>query len=105
MCRKITSIFILMAFLLVKGTSLCITDQDKHALSYFTSDQESEEKPAGDKSGKCIEFHDDDFLPNYAFELLPFESAKRINHDAALQLMPIYISSVNPPPDCIALVG
>jgi hypothetical protein len=99
MYRKITSIFILLAFLLVKGTSLCIADGDKPTLSYYTSDQESEEKPGADKSGKCIEFHDDDFLPNYAFELLPLESEQRMNRDAALQLLPIYISSVNPPPD------
>lgn len=99
MLKKITSVLILLAFLLVKGTSLCVSDWGKSAEVHYVSDQESEETPAADKSGKCVEFHDDDFLPNYAFELLPFELSKRINLDAALQMLPIYISSVNPPPD------
>lgn len=105
MFRKVTSVFILLAFMLVKGTSLWISEQEKPLLGYCISDQESEEMPKSDKSDKWLEFCDDDFLPNYAFELVSFENVQRVNHDAVLQVLPIYISSVNPPPDSSIFPG
>jgi len=99
MLRKITSILILLSFFLLRGTSVYSSDWDKSAGLHYASDQESEESPTADKSGKCGESDDDDFLPTYAFDLLPLEISKRINFSAALHMLPIYISSVNPPPD------
>jgi len=117
MFRKLTGIFILLCFLLVKNSPLAIFDTFKHAVSLSTlsklsmlpmeqelpAEQESNESPEENKSSKQLEYADEDFIYQSELNFMHVLSlSKRLDNHYVKQISPTYFSLPHPPPDCMA---
>ncbi|TKC57586.1 hypothetical protein FBD94_20100 [Pedobacter hiemivivus] len=62
MFRRLTGIFILLSFLLVKSTSLFAIDKHQQHLSVCSTEQEADEVPDLEKECKQLEIMDEDYI-------------------------------------------
>ncbi len=120
MFRKLTGIFILLCFLLVKNSPLAIFDtliqpvsvSTLSTLSMFSmlpieqelpAEQDSNETPEESKSSKQLEYADEDFICQSELNFLHVLSlSKRLDNHYIKQISPTYFSLPHPPPDCVA---
>ncbi|TCC98068.1 hypothetical protein [Pedobacter psychroterrae] len=117
MFRKLTGIFILLCFLLVKNSPLAIFDILIQPVSLSTvsscsmlpleqelpAEQDSNETPEESKSSKQLEYADEDFICQSELNFLHVLSlSKRLDNHYIKQISPTYFSLPHPPPDCMA---
>ncbi|RZM26305.1 MAG: hypothetical protein EOO88_17440 [Pedobacter sp.] len=114
MFRKLTGIFILLCFLLVKNSPLAIFDTSRHNVSLSVSsmlpieqelpvEQDSNETPQESKSSKQLEYADEDFIYQSELNFIHVLSlSKRLDNHYVKQISPTYFSLPHPPPDCVA---
>lgn len=109
MFRKLTGIFILLCFLLVKNSPLAIFDTFIQPVSFSTlsmeqeapAEQESNETPEESKSSKQLEYADEDFIYQSALNFIHvLHLSKRLDNHYVKQISPTYFSLPHPPPDC-----
>lgn len=107
MCRKLTGIFILFCFLMVKNGPLTIFDTIKHPvllsmLTELPTEQEDNELPEENKSPKQLEYADEDFIYQSGLKcVFALPLSKRLDNYNVQQILPTYFSLPNPPPDGI----
>lgn len=117
MFRKLTGIFILLCFLLVRNSPLAIFDTliqpvSVSMVSTFSmlpmeqelpAEQDSNETPEESKSSKQLEYADEDFIYQSESNFLHVLSlSKRLDNHYIEQISPTYFSLPHPPPDCMA---
>lgn len=105
MSRKITSLFILFAFLLLKSTSLFAFETKQNHTICCEADQDAEQSPVDDKTDKSQEFADEDFLTGCPVFLVSPECIKEINIYQERPLIALPVSLPNPPPDVLVFPG
>lgn len=105
MVRKITSLFILLAFLLLKSTSLFAAETKQSHAICCEANQESEQSPVDDKQDKSQEFADEDFLTACPVSLVSPECNKEVNIYQEQPLVALPVSLPNPPPDVLVFAG
>ena len=109
MFRKLTGIFILLCFLLIKNSPLFIFDTFKQPVLLFglstlpgqaESEQKANELPEESKGSKHFECADEDFAHSLLMNFTPvLPSAKRIDVHYVKQTTSAYFSLPHPPPD------
>ena len=106
MLRKLTGIFILLCFLLIKNSPLFIFDTFRQPivlsamLSQSDTEQESNEVPEENKASKQLECADEDFIHLQSLNFTPvLPLAKQLHVHYSKQTTAAYFSLPHPPPD------
>jgi hypothetical protein len=106
MVRKLTGIFILLCFLLIKNSPFYIFDTFKQPVVFAALntvgdlDQESKEVPEENKGSKQLEYADEDFIHLQVLNFTPvLPLASQLNVHFSKQTSAAYLSLPYPPPD------
>lgn len=98
MLRQLTGIFILFAFLLVKGNTL-FAEGVAEKITITQESQESSDEPADDeKESKNMEFADE-FLHHTCFFILPLVPSKKLIHTDVHHNFLVHLPVWGPPPN------
>ena len=115
MFRKLTGIFILLCFLLVKNSPLMILDVSEGLVSMLAppatpvqsedqenpNEQDNNQVPEENKSSKQLEYADEDFIYQSEESFIPVLAlSKKLDHYYVKQVSSTYFSLPHPPPDC-----
>lgn len=100
MFRRITGLFVLLTFLLVKAVPLFAADrQDVQNTIIYCIGQETDDNSETEEESKQIESADEDFIGQPLFELASLTIAKKATHIIVPDVMALCISLPYPPPD------
>lgn len=99
MFRRLTGIFILLSFLLVKSTSLFAVDKHQQYLSVCASGQETGEVPDLEKECKQLEIMDEDYISHLISSPFFFTLSRKLILSGVANISAPYISLPYPPPN------
>lgn len=99
MLKKLTGIFILLCFFLVKSTSLFAVDQHQPSNIACCAEQGADETPDAEKESKQLEISDEDFMQETIAVPLCLMLPKNPVPFNAPDITAPYISLPYPPPN------
>jgi hypothetical protein len=100
MFKRITGLFILLTFLLVKSTSLFAVEQQQQNPAVMSAQQGMDDHTAdAEKESKQLETIDEDFPDQPVLYLASLTLSKKEGHVIVPPITPPYISLPYPPPN------
>ena len=114
MLRRLTCLFILLSFLLIKGSSLLVAERLNQSLTTYTLDKVAQNTYLGqsdeelstvedsdneNKETKFLEFGDDEYFHCSLTHLPPAVFSKRINLISFPDIAIVHLSLLSPPPN------
>jgi hypothetical protein len=99
MLKKLTGLFILLLFLLVKSTSLFAVDAHKKSMIIYHAEQNTDETPDAEKETKQLEIADEDFINQAVTGPVSLILSKKQVHIVVQRITAPYISLPYPPPN------
>ncbi|MEQ7799361.1 hypothetical protein ABDJ41_06065 [Pedobacter sp. ASV1-7] len=100
MFRRITGLFVLLTFLLVKAVPLFASDHQRVQNTLICCIHHgTDENSEAEEESKQIESADEDFIGEPLFELASLTIAKKAAHITVPDVMALCISLPYPPPD------
>ncbi len=98
MIRRLTCLFILLSFLMIKhGPLFLISSQDIAAVC--CTDEEQKEVPEENKGHKQVEFSDEEAIDIYFNTLAQLPNQQVYFFSESPETTTVYLSVLNPPPD------